>query len=72
MPARAIAGNGEHAGQLAQQSGLVVLPNVTRRLDMLVVADPRTQSTKARKAREYGIEIVAETVFWQMIGARVD
>ena len=62
----------EHAEQLAQQSGLVVLPNVTRRLDMLVVADPRTQSTKGRKAREYGIEIVAETVFWQMIGAPVD
>lgn len=62
----------EHAEHLAERSGLVVLPNVTKRLDMLVVADPRTQSTKARKAREYGIEIVAETVFWQMIGAAVD
>jgi DNA polymerase-3 subunit epsilon len=62
----------EHAEQLAQESGMVVLPNVTKRLDMLVVADPRTQSTKARKARQYGIEVVAEPVFWQMIGAQVD
>lgn len=62
----------DRAEELARESGMVVLPNVTRRLDMLVVADPRTQSTKAKKAREYGIEIVAETVFWQMIAAPVD
>lgn len=59
------------AHELAEQAGMVVAPRVTKKLDMLVVADPDSLSGKAKKAREYDIRIVAETAFWAMIGVRV-
>ena len=43
------------AETLASQAGLVIVSSVTKKLDILVVADPHTQSNKARKARDYGI-----------------
>ncbi len=60
------------AETLAENAGLKVANSVTKKLDILVVADPNTQSGKARKARDYGIRILADTVFWRMIGATVD
>jgi DNA polymerase III subunit epsilon len=59
------------AGELAEAAGMVVAPRVTKKLDMLVVADPDSLSGKATKAREYGIRIVAESAFWSMIGIEV-
>ncbi len=41
-------------------------------IELLVVADPNTQSGKAKKARKYGIRIIADSVFWRMIGASID
>jgi DNA polymerase-3 subunit epsilon len=58
----------ELAEQLALAAGLVVAPRVTKKVDLLVVADPHTMSSKARKAQEYGTRIVAETAFWPMLG----
>lgn len=60
------------AEALAQQAGLVIANSVTRRLDILVVADPNTQSGKAKKARDYGIRILSDAVFWRLIGIAVD
>jgi DNA polymerase-3 subunit epsilon len=40
---------------------------VTKRLDLLVVADPDTQSGKARKAQDYGVRIMAEPAFWNAL-----
>jgi len=62
----------EMAEALAAKSGLTVSRGVTKKLDLLVVADPNTQSTKARKAREYGTRILAEDVFWRTIGVPVE
>lgn len=62
----------EVAEKLAAEAGLEVRPSVTKRLDLLVVADPDTQSIKARKAREYGVRIMAEQVFWRSLGIPVD
>jgi DNA polymerase-3 subunit epsilon len=59
------------AERLAAHAGLDVRPGVTKALDILVVADPDTQSVKARKARAYGVRIMAERVFWQTIGVSV-
>lgn len=56
----------------AVAAGMVVAANVTKRLDVLVVADPETQSGKAQKARRYGTRIVAERAFWSAIGVKVD
>jgi DNA polymerase-3 subunit epsilon len=41
-------------------------------LNLLVVADPHTQSGKAAKAKKYGVRIMHEPVFWQAIGVIVD
>ena len=62
----------EMAEQLAVNKGLRVLPSVTKKLDLLVVADPSTQSGKAKKARQYGIRIVHEPVFWRSLGVPID
>lgn len=62
----------EVASQLAQAAGLSILTGVSKKLDLLVVADPETLSGKAKKAREYGTRILADAVFFRMIGASVD
>lgn len=60
------------AETLAEQAGLIVANSVTKKLDLLVVADPNTQSGKAKKARQYGTRIIAESVFWRMVGITVE
>jgi len=60
------------AQQLAVEAGLVVKDGVSKGLDLLVVADPDSQSTKARRARELGTRVIAETVFWQLLNIAVD
>ncbi len=62
----------EVAEALAAQAGLVVADSVTKKLDLLVLADPLTQSGKAEKARRYGIRIMHEPVFWKAIGVDVE
>jgi DNA polymerase-3 subunit epsilon len=52
---------------LAKSRGLTVKPGVSRKLDLLVVADADSLSTKAKKARELGIRIIHESVFMQML-----
>jgi DNA polymerase-3 subunit epsilon len=60
------------AEELARAAGLRVAKSVTRGLDVLVVADPNTLSTKARKARDLGVRILAEAAFWRAIGVQVE
>ena len=43
------------------RAGFVVDPAVTKRTELLVAADPTSQSSKAEKARRYGIPIVPAT-----------
>lgn len=62
----------EMAEQFAADKGLQILASVTKKLDILVVADPNTQSGKAKKARQYGIRIVHEPIFWRSLGITVD
>lgn len=62
----------EMAEKLVKEKGLIVVPSVTKKLDLLVVADPNTQSGKAKKARQYGIRVIHEPVFWRLLGIDVD
>lgn len=62
----------EMAEALADRAGLIVVSGVSKKLDLLVVADPHTQSGKAKKARDYGIRIVADAVFWRLINVAID
>lgn len=61
----------EVAEGLASNAGLIVMDSVTRKCDLLVLADPHSQSGKAMRARQYGIRIMHETVFWNAIGVRL-
>jgi len=60
------------AEQLATQCGLRIASSVTKSLDVLVLADSNSQSGKAKKARQYGVRIIHEPVFWRMLGITVD
>lgn len=59
------------AQKLATDAGMIVKSSVTKKLDLLVTADPDSLSGKAQKARKYGIRVVAEKVFWDMLGVAV-
>jgi DNA polymerase III epsilon subunit-like protein/uncharacterized membrane protein YebE (DUF533 family) len=61
----------ELAEELATKAGLIAVDSVTKKCDLLVLADPHSQSGKANKARQYGIRIVHEPVFWNAIGVRL-
>jgi DNA polymerase-3 subunit epsilon len=54
---------------IAAAAGLAVKTGVSGKLDVLVIADPDSQSGKARKARELGTRLVSEAAFLQMVGA---
>ena len=62
----------ERAAALSEAAGMEICDSVTKKLDILVVADPHTQSGKARKARQYGTRIIHEPVLWQMLGVAID
>lgn len=61
----------EWAIKTASSHGMIPLPSVTRKLDLLVAADALSQSGKARKARDYGIPIWSDTQFWQTLDLKV-
>jgi len=62
----------EQAEELATKAGLIVADSVTKKLDLLVLADPHSQSGKSMKARRYGIRIMHEPVFWKAIAVDVE
>lgn len=62
----------ELAEEFATEAGLIVMNSVTKKLDLLVLADPHSQSGKAKKARQYGIRIMHEPVFWKAICIEVE
>ena len=62
----------EMATEFALNRGMIVVETVTKKIDLLVVADPLSQSGKAKKARKYGIRIMHEAVFWKALGIEVE
>jgi len=60
------------AEQIAMERGLILKSGVSKKLDYLVTADPNSLSGKARKARDYGVKILAEPVFWNMLGVNIE
>jgi len=61
----------QFAAELVEREGMTMAESVTKELDILVVADPYTQSGKAKKAQRYGIRIIHEPVFWRALGLEV-
>lgn len=60
------------AHDLSIEAGLEILERVTKKLDILVVADPNTLSGKAKLAKGYGVRIMHENVFWKTLNIKVD
>ena len=59
--------------QLASENGLIAVDSVTKKTDILILADSSAMSVgKALKARQYGIRLMADRVFWNSIGVNVD
>lgn len=53
----------EDVERLATDAGLVVKSSVSKKLDLLVCADPATESGKAKKARLYGVRAMHAAEF---------
>ncbi len=66
LPAR------DFAEAAARKKGMKIRQTVTKDLDILVAADPRSMSGKARKAGLYNIRIVAEPVFWHWMDIDIE
>lgn len=62
----------DDAMALARLHGLVTMPNVTKKTDLLVVPDPNLITGKAARARRYGIPVLPEEVFWREVGVVLD
>ncbi len=54
---------------LIVEAGFVPHSGVTKKVKLVVAADPDSLSGKARKARDYGIPVVSESYLLQLIGA---
>lgn len=52
-----------------RERGFVPHPSVTKRVALVVAADPDSLSGKARKARDYGIPIVNEDGLARLLGS---
>ncbi len=57
--------------ELVREHGMEWKTGVSKKLDFLVARDVHSKSTKAKKARAYGIPVVAEQVFWNWLGVQV-
>jgi DNA polymerase-3 subunit epsilon len=60
------------AQQFAIERGMIIKSGISAKLNYLVTADPNSLSGKSLKAREIGVKVIAEPVFWSMIGIRID
>jgi len=45
-----------------------IVKGISKKTDYLVIADPESQSSKAKKARQYGIEIISYEQLMEMLG----
>lgn len=60
-----------YAESMARDLGIEVKSSVTKKVDTLVLSDAYSQSSKAKKAREFGIRIVEDSTFWTKMGKNV-
>jgi DNA polymerase III subunit epsilon len=54
--------------EAARAAGLRPMNSVSGKTNVLVCADPDSQSGKARKARALGVRVIGEAIFWESLG----
>jgi len=52
--------------KMANKAGASVTKNITNRTTILVIADPASQSSKARKARKNNLHLISPEQFFEM------
>lgn len=62
----------EKAFEIAVSKGLIIKKSLVKKLDYLVLANVYSQSSKAKKARDYGVTLISENAFWSMLGIQVE
>ena len=62
----------EEAFSMAQDRGLIPVEQITRGLDYLVCDSESFVSKPAEEARSRGTQVLAEPIFWKMVGVKVD
>lgn len=60
------------AQKLAIEQGMIIKSGISKSLDYLVTADPNSLSGKSLKAKDYGVKIIAESIFWTWMNFKVD
>ena len=60
------------AERAAEAVGMQIRKGVSKKLDILVTADPDSLSGKAKRARSLGVRLMAEPVFWRLVGLQVE
>jgi DNA polymerase-3 subunit epsilon len=58
--------------RIAAKAGLVIKTSVSKKCDILVLADPDSRSGKSKVADDLGVRKIAEPVFWRMLGVPID
>jgi len=58
--------------RIAVRHGLVIKTSVSKKCDILVLADPDSRSGKSKVADDLGVRKIAEPVFWRMLGVPID
>lgn len=58
----------KHAGEMVTAAGGTVSSSVTRDLTYLVTNDPESGSSKNKKARELGVQILDQAAFLELVG----
>lgn len=59
----------KEATNLAERNGYEVKNSVTKGLTYLVTSDPNSNSTKSKKAREFGTTVISETEFLNIMNS---
>jgi len=57
---------------LARRAGCVTAPRPTKKVHLVVVGHASSAASHLDRARDYGIELVAETAFWTTLGLRLE
>ncbi len=58
--------------RLAAKAGLVIKSSVSKKCEILVLADPDSRSGKSKVADDLGLRKIAEPVFWRLLGVPID
>jgi len=61
-----------HQERLAAEAGLVIKSSVSKKCDILILADPDSRSGKSKVADDLGVRKIAEPVFRRLLGVPID